>query len=323
MGGGPCEDPRLRVPTIPPELATIILRGLEKSPGTRYQSAREMREDLERACAISSATALRAWVKSLTGDDLVWREKRAQALSNSVEEEPPTVAELTRPSAATPMRTAPYATPALPFFLAELTRRGVDLTPLLARYGVNPKTPSLSPQLLETFADACAESADDPLLAVSVAQAVPRGGHGLVEFLLRSSANVEVAILETIRFAPVVSRIIVSSLEPCPQGRVRWMLTPRPGLGGRHSNEYLVAHFLRQMRLNTGTDECVRAVGLKHERHEFAAELEARLGVPCLFSQPSNWLEFSAESLSLPHVEADPALFAMVCTSLEVAAKSV
>jgi hypothetical protein len=25
----------------------------------------------------------------------------------------------------------------------------------------------------------------------------------------------------------------------------------------------------------------------------------------------------------LPHVEADPALFAMVCTSLEVAAKSV
>ncbi len=323
VGGGPCEDPRLQVPSIPPELARIILRGLEKSPSSRYQSAREMREEIEQGCTTAAPPAIRRWVRSLASDDMLWREQRAQALSNSVEEEPATVADLTRPNAAPPMRTAPYATPALPFFLAELTRRGVDLTPLLARYGVNPKTPSLSPQLLETFADACAQSANDPLLAVSVAQGVPRGGHGLVEFLLRSSANVEVAILETIRFAPVVSRIIVSSLEPGPQGRVRWMLTPRPGLGGRHSNEYLIAHFLRQMRVNTGTPDCVEAVGFKHERHEFVAELETMLGVPCHFSQPSNWLEFSAESLTLPHVEADPALFAMVCTSLEVAAKSV
>src|SRR6266705_1805215 len=51
------EPPRAVNPKVSPELEAIILKALDKDPERRYQSAKELRVDLERLAAPTAASA--------------------------------------------------------------------------------------------------------------------------------------------------------------------------------------------------------------------------------------------------------------------------
>ncbi|HEX8794618.1 MAG TPA: serine/threonine-protein kinase, partial [Polyangiaceae bacterium] len=75
----------LQMPVRPPSQAAghvplafdrVVLRGLERDPARRYQTAREMALDLERCAGIAPASEIGEWVESLAHDELFKRSAR-------------------------------------------------------------------------------------------------------------------------------------------------------------------------------------------------------------------------------------------------------
>jgi serine/threonine-protein kinase len=80
----PC--PSSIVPSVPAALDAIVMRGLERDPARRYESAAQMASALEGAVGLVSPTRISDWVASLAGDDLTARSKSlARAESSSTE----------------------------------------------------------------------------------------------------------------------------------------------------------------------------------------------------------------------------------------------
>jgi serine/threonine-protein kinase len=58
----PIDPPHKYAPDVPPELAAIALRGLERNPDDRFQTAEEMANAIEDAVALPRAKEIGAWV---------------------------------------------------------------------------------------------------------------------------------------------------------------------------------------------------------------------------------------------------------------------
>lgn len=209
--------------------------------------------------------------------------------------------------------------PAISFFLSELRTRRLEVSRLLQAFKIDEAAPLLPIDQLEAFAAACAETAKDPLFALAVANGVPRGGYGLVEFLWRAAATPRAALKEVLHFAPLVSAFISARLESRDGGRARLVLDMPLVLDWRHSNEYLVAFYVRQLTENTAGRAQVRGIGLAHSKHAQAEAVERTLGAPAHFSQTANWIEVDDGMLDLPHVGADTALIEAIRRTLEPA----
>ena len=70
--------PSRRVPTLPPELDAIVMRGLERDPDNRYATARDMAVDLERVMPSTPRKEIGEWVAQVAENAL-----RARAASIS------------------------------------------------------------------------------------------------------------------------------------------------------------------------------------------------------------------------------------------------
>jgi hypothetical protein len=69
----PIDPPSAFVPSLPPDLDRVVLRGLERDPLERFVSARDMAVALERACTPASAALVGAWVEGLASEALASR----------------------------------------------------------------------------------------------------------------------------------------------------------------------------------------------------------------------------------------------------------
>jgi serine/threonine protein kinase len=58
---------------VPASFDRVVMRGLERDPGLRYATAREMAMDLERCVGVASASEVGMWVESLVGSELMKR----------------------------------------------------------------------------------------------------------------------------------------------------------------------------------------------------------------------------------------------------------
>lgn len=109
----PIKAPSELAAHVPSELDRIVLRGLERDPTKRYQSALDMAAELERCTGSSTAATVGEWVESLAHDELA---KRAELLAD--------VERSSSGARAAVQVTSPSTTPEMP---AEGSRSGVAL----------------------------------------------------------------------------------------------------------------------------------------------------------------------------------------------------
>ncbi len=76
----PIAAPSEFAPGIPPELDRVMLRGLERDPDRRFQTAKEMSEALTHALRPATALEVAAWVEELAHDALAHRSEMVHAV---------------------------------------------------------------------------------------------------------------------------------------------------------------------------------------------------------------------------------------------------
>ncbi len=69
----PVYPPSSEVPDLPPGLDDVVMRGLDRDPGRRWSSAREMAVALEKVLAPTPTRELGEWVRETAGELLAWR----------------------------------------------------------------------------------------------------------------------------------------------------------------------------------------------------------------------------------------------------------
>jgi eukaryotic-like serine/threonine-protein kinase len=79
--GRAIEPPSLRTGAVSPELDAVVMRGLARDRGARFETARDMAAALEAACPPASAAAVADWVRSAAEESL----RRRAAVVSGVE----------------------------------------------------------------------------------------------------------------------------------------------------------------------------------------------------------------------------------------------
>jgi serine/threonine-protein kinase len=76
----PVPAPSSLRPDVPPTLDAITLRGLDRSEDRRFETAKEMALELEKACRLATAAEIGTWVQSIAESSLADRRFKVSRL---------------------------------------------------------------------------------------------------------------------------------------------------------------------------------------------------------------------------------------------------
>jgi hypothetical protein len=79
----PIDPPHAHAPDLPPELSVVVLRGLDRDPEGRFQTAEEMALAIEESIALPRAKELGAWVAEVDRVTLASRAERVKEVERS------------------------------------------------------------------------------------------------------------------------------------------------------------------------------------------------------------------------------------------------
>ena len=99
---GSATPPSSFVPGLPPIFDTVTLRGLDRDPAKRYQTAREMARELEAALTLVVPSRIGEWVENAAKAVLDDRAKRMEAIESDSAMKAPAVADLRAPRLSDP-----------------------------------------------------------------------------------------------------------------------------------------------------------------------------------------------------------------------------
>lgn len=207
--------------------------------------------------------------------------------------------------------------------LALVRRARGDADGLIARFQLPPTAERdaevvLPLERLHAFFDAAEVEARDPFLGVHIAQSLPRGAYGLLEFTCRSAPTVGAALERIVRYISLLNELIEVTLDG---GVVEQRIAGQPLCVGRHGNEFFVAMLLNQARQLTGaTTMRPQRVWLAHPRPRDVSLLVEALGTDRLeFDRERNGMALPPAALAVPLSTHDPALLALLDGQAEAA----
>ncbi|MCP3139178.1 AraC family transcriptional regulator [Pyxidicoccus xibeiensis] len=204
--------------------------------------------------------------------------------------------------------------------LAYLRATGHDPMPLVARFGLPANAASL-PEVslplttLHAFLDAAEALSGDAFLGLHVAQRVPRGTYGLVEYIARASATVRDTFRALARYMALLEPAWQASFQDAADGSgtFAYGIPGEPLAYGRHASEYGLALFVHVGRQLTEQPwRRPAAVAFAHPAPADIRPLVEHFGVTPEFGGGRNALTLDAATLDLRVVGADPVLLSVL-----------
>lgn len=203
--------------------------------------------------------------------------------------------------------------------LAYLRATGHDPTPLVERFGLPANAASL-PEVslplatLHAFLDAAEALSGDAFLGLHVAQRVPRGTYGLVEYIARSSPTLRDTFRALGRYLALLEPAWHASFHEPPDGSgtFAYGIPGEPLAYGRHASEYGLALFIHAGRHLTERPWNPRAVAFAHPAPADIRPLVEHFGVTPEFGGGRNVLTLDAATLDQRVMGADPALLSVL-----------
>lgn len=146
----------------------------------------------------------------------------------------------------------------------------------------------------------------DPLFGLHCAQAMPRGGYGLLEFALRAAPTGRDALAQLAAYGALINPLVRWSLEADDGEVALHHRAPRRGGVGAQGNVFTVARILTISRELLGDDVRPVRAWFAHDAKRCPDELRAFLGCDDVaFGRPSSGLAFAPQTLARPSKERD------------------
>jgi AraC-like DNA-binding protein len=170
---------------------------------------------------------------------------------------------------------------------------------------------------LRTFHALTEEAAlklQDPSLGLHLAQKMPRGSYGALEFTLRSAPNIREALERLRRYSALINGLIRFELE-VRSGRAEFTQSVPgvPAVNGRVGNEFSMALAVRVLRELAGAEWVPLEAWFGHEKPEGADGVPAFFGTQAItWSRGQNGFALDLEFFEARVVSADPALLPLV-----------
>ena len=175
------------------------------------------------------------------------------------------------------------------------------------------------PSLVE-LCERVAERAADPFVGLAIADALPPGSYGIVEYVTAAAASVGDAVQLLVKFQALASELAHTNVARDPATNTvtfeHWIDHPA-ARDATQLNEFSLATYYRLGHVRLGFRPQFVAVHFMHDRPERRAELEEFFDAPIVFGAARNGLVIDAALLERPMSMTDPQLFAILSERAE------
>src|SRR5687768_5933682 len=166
---------------------------------------------------------------------------------------PSSVCKLGRLTASAPL----FSFRMIPAISGMLAMRGIDVRPLLRDAGLPDEAMRgeiIAPlSRVEKLVDLAAAAVKSPLFGIGLAEHIPSGSLGVIEFLMRSAPTTERGLEIMCDFAPLVNSILAFRLETSgTHARLHFAVPARRDVLGCQLNEYTFALIVQQFSVVHG-----------------------------------------------------------------------
>jgi AraC-like DNA-binding protein len=209
--------------------------------------------------------------------------------------------------------------------LLRLVRRvGGDPSSLIARFNLPEDAETAREVLLPLDAFLAFSGAAEAVIAQThvgllLAQGMPRGAYGILEYSARSAPSVREAVLRMCRYSTLLNDLTVFSLtEHGGVGRFTMRVPGEPRVNGKVGGECVIAMLVRMARELSGAAWNPRKVWFAHGAPEDLTHLKAFFAADVFeFDRGENGFELEKRFLDAAVVSADPALLQILDEQLE------
>jgi AraC-like DNA-binding protein len=195
--------------------------------------------------------------------------------------------------------------------LAFLRKRNVALTPLLRRAGLSEtdlekRPPRISAAAQGRLLEYAAEAMDDSAFGLHLAQQTNPREAGLLFYVASAAKTIGEALALSARYCRIVNEAMRPKLTRSSEGlRAQLHFVGLPRHHARQYVEFLAAASLKGLREMAGRDFRLPQVSFAHTRASDLREFERFFRCPVEFGALADQLDYSNETLALPHFTED------------------
>ncbi len=206
----------------------------------------------------------------------------------------------------------------VPLIAGMLAQHGIDAAELVREAGLPPEAlrgEVTAPLIrVQKLLELLATKLRAPLFGLDLAERVPSGAFGVVEFVMRSAPSVERALAVLCELSALINPLIDFRFTVDDhEGRLNWAIPAQRDALGMHLNEYTLGLLVKQVGAVLGEPLPLERAWFAHTRRDHVDDVAARFRCPVAFQAADCGFAIPREVLTRRPRTADEPLFEFLC----------